>query len=280
MSSKSASSVVHEGGAGFDTTTIQPSTELTPPMHEPMEPHLHIEHLDGLVDGGHDHDSELYTHSDATVHHGSHEHATVHHGSHEHRMNNGDTYQHKPSLADHDHTMHDEDSPTDKMYHLMNSDTLVVVVSLIVMVILALVFRKLCMRLSKGKDRKKLVRVGLKGIADQMHNVTKSMSNDLEVPDSPKAVMRTYSNYNRKLRAQNSLDPSGSEYGDDAGSGGEDMENNNAQQPHDAAKRMKSRDNLRIAVLNSNQYSSNMNDECNIVEKVDVHEMKAIKSER
>ena len=62
MSSKSVSSVAHEGGAGFDTTTIQPSTELTPPMHEPMEPHLHIEHLDGLVDGGHDHDSELYTH--------------------------------------------------------------------------------------------------------------------------------------------------------------------------------------------------------------------------
>ena len=83
------------------------------------------------------------------------------------------------------------------------------------------------------------------------------MSNELEVPDSPKAVMRTYSNYNRRLRTQSSNDPNGTESDAEAGEGGIEN-NNNALHPHEAAKRMQSRDKLRIAVLESNQSRENL----------------------
>ncbi len=82
------------------------------------------------------------------------------------------------------------------------------------------------------------------------------MSNELEVPDSPKAVMRTYSNYNRRLRTQSSNDPNGTDA--EAGEGGGIEDNNNAPHPHEAAKRMQSRDKLRIAVLESNQSRENL----------------------
>merc|ERR550532_564663 len=75
----------------------------------------------------------------------------------------------------------------------MYSDTLIVVISLIIMIIVGLVFRTCCLKLSKQR-----VRGGLRQLADHMNHVTKSMSNDLESPDSPKSVIRTYSNAARR----------------------------------------------------------------------------------
>ena len=51
-------------------------------------------------------------------------------------------------------------------------------------------------RLTRDKTRKERIRGGLKALADHMNSVTRSMSNDPN-PDSPKAVMRTYSSYGR-----------------------------------------------------------------------------------
>jgi len=89
-----------------------------------------------------------------------------------------------------------EDAST-RMEHLMHSDTIIVVIALIVMIVLGLIFRSLCMRLTRKNVQKDRVRGGLRAMAEHMNVVTRSMSNDLEVPDSPKAVMRTYSNYGR-----------------------------------------------------------------------------------
>lgn len=94
------------------------------------------------------------------------------------------------------HEYHDysyDDMPT-KIHHLMYSDTLIVVISLIIMIILGLVFRTLCIKLTSLNQRKERMRGGLKALADHMNHVTKSMSDDLELPDSPKTVIRTYSN--------------------------------------------------------------------------------------
>jgi len=94
------------------------------------------------------------------------------------------------------HEYHDysEDDAATKMHHLMHSDTIIVVISLVVMILLGLVFRSLCMKLASINQRKERVRGGLKQIAEHMNYVTRSMSNDLELPDSPRAVIRTYSN--------------------------------------------------------------------------------------
>jgi len=89
-----------------------------------------------------------------------------------------------------------EDANT-RMTHLMHSDTMIVVIALIAMIVLGLIFRSLCMRLTSKNVRKERVRVGLRAMAEHMNTVTRSMSNDLEPPDSPQAVMRTYSNYGR-----------------------------------------------------------------------------------
>merc|ERR1719323_1616627 len=51
-----------------------------------------------------------------------------------------------------------------------------------------------CMKLTSCNQRKERMRGGLKQLADHMHHVTRSMSNDLELPNSPKTVIRTYSN--------------------------------------------------------------------------------------
>merc|ERR1719400_191497 len=75
----------------------------------------------------------------------------------------------------------------------MYSDTLIVVISLIIMIIVGLVFRTCCLKLTKQR-----VRGGLRQLADHMNHVTRSMSNDLESPDSPKSVIRTYSNAARR----------------------------------------------------------------------------------
>merc|ERR1719216_821599 len=90
----------------------------------------------------------------------------------------------------------------------MYSDTLIVVISLIIMIIVGLVFRQCCMKLTSCNQRKERVRGGLKQLADHMNHVTRSMSNDLELPDSPKTVIRTYSNAARRegsVRHQKSL---------------------------------------------------------------------------
>merc|ERR1711997_1200877 len=75
----------------------------------------------------------------------------------------------------------------------MYSDTLIVVISLIIMIIVGLVFRTCCLKLTKQR-----VSGGLRQLADHMNHVTRSMSNDLESPDSPKSVIRTYSNAARR----------------------------------------------------------------------------------
>lgn len=85
-----------------------------------------------------------------------------------------------------------------KMDHLMHSDTMILVVGLLAMIILGLVFRTLCLRLSNKNNRKERIRGGLKLLGENMNYVTRAMSNDLELPNSPKTVMRTYSNYGRK----------------------------------------------------------------------------------
>jgi len=102
-------------------------------------------------------------------------------------------------LAEHDehHDVSEGDAAT-KMHHLMHSDTIIVVVSLVVMIVVGLAFRSLCMKLTSVNQRKQRMRGGLKQIAEHMNYVTRSMSNDLELPDSPRAVIRTYSNYSRK----------------------------------------------------------------------------------
>merc|ERR1712083_979843 len=80
----------------------------------------------------------------------------------------------------------------------MHSDTIIVVVSLFVMIVLGLVFRKCCMKLSTVNSRKKRIQGGLRQIGEHMNYVTRSMSNDLELPDSPRQVIRTYSKYSKK----------------------------------------------------------------------------------
>merc|ERR1719245_992500 len=77
----------------------------------------------------------------------------------------------------------------------MYSDTLIVVISLIIMIIVGLVFRTCCLKLTKQRVSKQRVRGGLRQLADHMNHVTRSMSNDLE---SPESVIRTYSNAARR----------------------------------------------------------------------------------
>ena len=65
------------------------------------------------------------------------------------------------------------DDAATKMHHLMHSDTIIVVVSLIVMIVVGLVFRSLCMKLTSINQRKKRLRGGLKQIAEHMNYVTR-----------------------------------------------------------------------------------------------------------
>jgi len=88
-----------------------------------------------------------------------------------------------------------EDDINSKMDHLMHSDTMILIAGLVVMIFVGLAFRSICLRLSSKNNRKELVRGGLKEMARHMDHVTRAMSNDLELPDSPKTVIRTYSNY-------------------------------------------------------------------------------------
>ena len=73
------------------------------------------------------------------------------------------------------HEYHDysEDDAATKMHHLMHSDTIIVVVSLVVMIVVGLVFRSLCMKLTNINKRKQRVRGGLKQIAESMNYVTR-----------------------------------------------------------------------------------------------------------
>jgi len=93
---------------------------------------------------------------------------------------------------------HSEDDISSKMDHLMHSDTMILVAGLVVMIFVGLASRSICVRLTSKNQRKKLMRGGLKEMARHMDHVTRAMSNDLELPDSPKTVIRTYSNYGGK----------------------------------------------------------------------------------
>ena len=66
-----------------------------------------------------------------------------------------------------------EDNAATKMHHLMHSDTIIVVISLVVMIILGLVFRSIFMKLSSINERKERVRGGLKQMAESMNYVTR-----------------------------------------------------------------------------------------------------------
>ena len=55
----------------------------------------------------------------------------------------------------------------------MHSDTIIVVFSLVVMIMVGLVFRSLCMKLTSINQRKERVRGGLKQIAESMNYVTR-----------------------------------------------------------------------------------------------------------
>lgn len=100
-------------------------------------------------------------------------------------FNSGEEEEYEPS--DHDMSY--------KMDHLMHSDTMILMVGLIAMILVGLIFRSLCLRLTSKNNRKELMRGGLKQMAKNMDHVTRAMSNDLDMPDSPRAVIRTYSNY-------------------------------------------------------------------------------------
>ena len=107
--------------------------------------------------------------------------------------------------ADMEQDVEGEEADTDvdtKMDHLMHSDTMILVVVLAVMILLGLVFRSLCLRLTSQNSRKELVRSGLRQMAQNMHHVTRAMSNDLEIPNSPRMVIRTYSREAGGVRAQ------------------------------------------------------------------------------
>ena len=73
---------------------------------------------------------------------------------------------------DHHHDLSEDDAAT-KMHHLMHSDTIIVVFSLVFMIVLGLVFRSLCMKLASVNQRKERMRGGLKQIAEHMNYVTR-----------------------------------------------------------------------------------------------------------
>ena len=66
-----------------------------------------------------------------------------------------------------------EDDAATKMHHLMHSDTIIVVISLVVMIVVGLVFRSLCVKLSSINERKERMRGGLKQMAESMNYVTR-----------------------------------------------------------------------------------------------------------
>merc|ERR1719400_1853217 len=113
-------------------------------------------------------------------------------------------------MREYHHEYHDysEDDAATKMHYLMHSDTIIVVFSLVVMIMVGLVFRSLCMKLTSINQRKERMRGGLKHIAESMNYVTRSMSADLYIPDSPRSVIRTYSNYNRRGTDEQTAPPS------------------------------------------------------------------------
>jgi len=91
-----------------------------------------------------------------------------------------------------------DDDVSSKMDHLMRSDTMILVAGMVLMILVGLAFRSICLRLSSKNTRKELVRGGLKEMARHMDHVTRAMSNDLDSPDSPRSVIRTYSNHGGK----------------------------------------------------------------------------------
>ena len=58
--------------------------------------------------------------------------------------------------------MYEGEDANTKMMHLIHSDTMTVVVALVVMIIVGLVFRSLCLRCSAGRTRRTNQTKGLK----------------------------------------------------------------------------------------------------------------------
>lgn len=134
-----------------------------------------------------------------------------------------------------EHDMYFGEDTDTKMAHLMHSDTMIVVTALVVMIVVGLIFRNLFLRLASMKARKARMRGGLKALADHMNVVTRAMSNDLEPQNSPKAVMKTYSNYGRIQRGRE----------------GESKEGGATLGEKDSPVRNMSRENLRVQAFSN-----------------------------
>jgi len=155
------------------------------------------------------------------------------------------------------HEYHDysyDDMPT-KIHHLMYSDTLIVVISLIIMIIVGLVFRTLCLKLASCNQRKERMRGGLRALAEHMNHVTRSMSDDLELPDSPKTVIRTYSNAARTT----------------PGGGGGPPTRGEQQQHHNSLFLMAINNNMAEAGNNNNKEEIEMDSRSSSTVKIEIH---------
>ena len=73
----------------------------------------------------------------------------------------------------HDNHDHSDGEVESKMHSLMHSDTIILVVSLMAMIVLGLVFRSLCIKLTSINKRKERMRGGLKQMAESMNYVTR-----------------------------------------------------------------------------------------------------------
>ena len=68
---------------------------------------------------------------------------------------------------------HEQGEKETKMNNFMHSDTIIVIVSLVFMIVLGLAFRSLMNKLTRMKQRKAKMRGGLRHIAESMNHVTR-----------------------------------------------------------------------------------------------------------
>ena len=73
-------------------------------------------------------------------------------------------------INEHEHAEGEKEA---KMKKFMHSDTIIVILSLLFMIVLGLVFRSLMNKLTRMKQRKAKMRGGLKQMAESMHHVTR-----------------------------------------------------------------------------------------------------------
>ena len=79
---------------------------------------------------------------------------------------------------------------------------MILVAGLVGMIVVGLLFRSACIRLTSKKTRRELMRRGLRQMGSNMDTVTRAMSSELVSGDSPQAVIRTYSNYRERERKE------------------------------------------------------------------------------